>query len=100
VKRFCFPVKSGYPARLFFNGCFWRKAAVHAQTASRRAYLFGIRLGEGLWSGVIIHRSNFVLRKQAPLKLQSFIRTSENSVYEKSVPVQSALKKVTDDIWQ
>jgi hypothetical protein len=32
------------------NGSFWRKAAVHTQTASRSAYQFGIRLGEGALS--------------------------------------------------
>jgi hypothetical protein len=51
-----------------------------------------------IWSGVIIHRSNSAFRKQAPLKLQPFIRTSEKTVCEKSVSVQSALKKVADDI--
>ena len=29
------------------DGRYWRKAAVHTQTASRSAYQFGIRLGEG-----------------------------------------------------
>jgi hypothetical protein len=58
------------------------------------------RSASRIWSGVIIHRSNFAFRKQAPLKLQPFIRTSEKTVCEKSVSVQSALKKVADDIWQ
>jgi len=51
-------------------------------------------------SGVIIHCSNSAFRKQASLKLQPFIRTSENTVCEKSTPAQSALKKVAEDIWQ
>jgi hypothetical protein len=56
------------------------------------------RSASRIWSGVIIHRSNSAFRKQAPLKLHPFIRTSEKSVCEKSVPEQSALKKVADDI--
>ena len=58
------------------------------------------RSASRIWSGVIIHCSNSAFRKQAPLKLQPFIRTSEKTVCEKSVSVQSALKKVADDIWQ
>src|ERR1035437_3648501 len=38
--------------------------------------------------------------KLARLKLQPFIRTSENTLCEKSVSEQSALKKLADDIRQ